>query len=111
MVGVAYGSSPPPSDVSVRGAKVSFVTLSETVNTIEATITLPVGVLSYQLRATGSQELTISNSLLGTAAVATSVTIPKHNTWEEDGLNLDVALNIYIKSSQVGTIVEIIYWL
>jgi hypothetical protein len=111
MVGVAYGSSPPPSDVSVRGAKTGFVAKSFTIGTAESTITIPTGALSFQLRVNGNQVLTISESVGGTAVAATSAEIPKFNTWHQDGLNLNVDLDIHLKSNQAATTVELIYWL
>jgi hypothetical protein len=109
-IGVAYGSSPPPSEISSVGKKNRFVAFSQTIGTTEDTLTIPTGTLSYQIRVDGKQVLTISNSLGGTSSAATSVTIPKFNTWDEDGLNLTADLTIYLKSNEANTVVEVIYW-
>ena len=75
-IGVAYGSSPPPEEISSRGSKKSFVTISQTIGTTEDTLTIPQAALSYQLRVNGNQILTLANSAGGTATSATSVTLP-----------------------------------
>lgn len=109
-IGIAYGSSPPPTEISSRGSKKGFKALSQTVGTTEVVLTIPQAALSYQIRVNGKQILTLSDVAGGTAAPATSVTLPKFNTWSEDGLNLDSDLSVYLKSDAANTVVELVYW-
>lgn len=112
MAQVSYGSSPPPTDVSIS-SKSSFVTTGAVVGLTETTIVLPAGVKSFSLHTVrGSKAvLTISDVAAGTGAALTSFDIGMGNIWKEELLSGSTALTIYIKSSKAATDVQVLYWM
>lgn len=101
-----------PSSVDVK-SKTSFVTTGATVGTVETSIVIPVGARAFQLHTKkGSNAvLTISSSSGGTASALTSWDIGMGNIWKEDLITGTSAITVYIKSSKVGTDVQLLYWI
>lgn len=113
IASVSYGSSPPPSNVTTLGSKLSFVTTGAVVGTAETTIVLPAGVKSFKLHtAKGSNAiLTIANAATGTSSALTSFDINMGNIWQVEGLAGTNPITIYIKSNKALTDVQVLYWL
>ena len=112
-IGVAYGSSPPPSSISTIGSKATFVTTGAVVGTTETTIVIPAGVRAFRLHTAngnGTARLTISSSAGGTADKLTSWDLKHGNIWKEEDLQGVTTVTIYIKSNKADTDVQLLYW-
>ncbi len=112
-IGVAYGSSPPPEEITTSGSKTAFVTTGSTIGTTETTIVVPATAKAFRLHTAsghGTAKLTISNVPAGTGAKTTSWDIKHGNVWEVEGLAASGSITVYIKSNKPATDIQLMYW-
>lgn len=82
--------------------------LTLTVKDTEYSITLPVAVQSYTIKARGNTEFKIAYKKDAIAA-GNYMTFPSGSAEQEDGLNSPDPLIIYVSGEKAGEILEIKY--